>query len=181
MCVNICLIIVFYEKNQCRLKIAWGKCDSLFCIKYLNFHRFRYNFERSLDVDNTLGYKSSWTHSHNCNNRVCVRIPRLRYRILCLGVGLLKVDLADASCEQIQNCKCFADTVIERQIVTRVLTAMQSLYLHLWGEKGSRPYMQSFHFAYSIGALLAPVVGKWFRLILLIFVVAMVWNDMYFL
>jgi len=46
--------------------------------------------------------------------------------------------------------------------VTRVLTAMQSLYLHLWGEKGSRPYMQSFHFAFSVGALLAPVVGKLF-------------------
>ena len=71
-------------------------------------------------------------------------------------------NLTDESCELIHNCKCFTDTAIERQIVKRVLTAMQSLYLHLWGEKGSRPYMQSFHFAFSVGALLAPVVGKLF-------------------
>jgi len=35
----------------------------------------------------------------------------------------------------------------------------QSMYLNLWGEKDSRPYIQSFHFAYGVGAVLAPIVA----------------------
>ena len=35
----------------------------------------------------------------------------------------------------------------------------QSMYLNLWGEKESRPYLQSFHFAFGIGAVLAPIIG----------------------
>nr|XP_039267013.1 sodium-dependent glucose transporter 1C-like isoform X1 [Styela clava] len=37
---------------------------------------------------------------------------------------------------------------------------MQAVYLKLWGEKGSRPYIQSFHFGFSVGAFLAPVIAK---------------------
>jgi len=35
----------------------------------------------------------------------------------------------------------------------------QSMYLNLWGEKDSRPYLQSFHFAFGIGAVLAPIIA----------------------
>jgi len=81
--------ILFSVRNQFRIRVPG---ELIWFTKIVNFHRFRHNFERSLDADNTLGYKSSWTHSHNCNNRPYVRIPRLRYRILCLGVGLFKVE-----------------------------------------------------------------------------------------
>lgn len=37
---------------------------------------------------------------------------------------------------------------------------MQAVYLKLWGEEGSRPYIQSFHFGFSVGAFLAPVIAK---------------------
>ncbi|XP_076818627.1 sodium-dependent glucose transporter 1A-like [Clavelina lepadiformis] len=36
---------------------------------------------------------------------------------------------------------------------------LQSIYLQLWGEKGSRPYLQSFHFFFGVGAFLAPIIS----------------------
>lgn len=31
--------------------------------------------------------------------------------------------------------------------------------MKLWGEEKSRPYIQSFHFGFSIGAFLAPIIA----------------------
>ena len=39
------------------------------------------------------------------------------------------------------------------------MAGMQALYFNLWGEKDSRPYIQSFHFAFGAGAVLAPIFG----------------------
>ena len=44
------------------------------------------------------------------------------------------------------------------------------MYLNLWGEKDSRPYLQSFHFAFGIGAVLAPIIGIFFNDFLKVFV-----------
>ena len=34
------------------------------------------------------------------------------------------------------------------------------MYLHIFGQKESRPYMQSFDFMFGVGAFLAPLIGK---------------------
>ena len=44
------------------------------------------------------------------------------------------------------------------------------MYLNLWGEKDSRPYLQSFHFAFGIGAVLAPIIGIFYVMKLCVFI-----------
>nr|XP_039251241.1 sodium-dependent glucose transporter 1-like [Styela clava] len=38
--------------------------------------------------------------------------------------------------------------------------AMQSLYLRIWGEERSRPFIQSFHFGISVGGLITPSIAS---------------------
>lgn len=40
-----------------------------------------------------------------------------------------------------------------------IFEGLQALYLKLFGEERSRPYIQSIHFGFSVGAFLAPVIG----------------------
>ena len=37
---------------------------------------------------------------------------------------------------------------------------IQAILLQVWGPKKSRPLIQSFHFMYTIGAFLAPIIIK---------------------
>jgi len=39
-------------------------------------------------------------------------------------------------------------------------SGLTSTILTLWGEKHSRPYLQSFHFTFGLGALIAPLIAK---------------------
>jgi len=41
-----------------------------------------------------------------------------------------------------------------------LVAGLQSLYLQSWGEEGSKPLIQSFHFMFGVGAFLAPLIGK---------------------
>ena len=38
--------------------------------------------------------------------------------------------------------------------------AIQAILLQVWGPEKSRPLIQSFHFMYTIGAFLAPIIIK---------------------
>lgn len=88
------------------------------------------------------------------------RFPKFR-PFLSLGLGLIVSGL-------VMYVTPFLTSLAALVVVTTIGglmfgyldSGMQAVYLKLWGEEASRPYIQSFHFGFSVGAFLAPVLAK---------------------